>query len=304
MNRRIPFLSVAVFASVAGVHALDAYPSSYPFENESYPPSGPLAQTPSYTYTQDDPGGYAYTSMYARVLTEEEVPGFCIYQSGARSFMFVHDFKWPPYFDTSVYHNCTKQSKGIMDSTTFRGKLGDYDICEPKSCCPDYQGVMARSTNDQETYNKIYKTYADILPSGLCKEVFHEGVYCAVTSNEFLSFCIEQYITVTERTILPPCYDSYYNWVFTCPLYAKAGLFIAAYEPLEYVSRSSVAENQATQNVKDALGDKVCKPYSYYYPNTAKSNQNLASTSASTSDESSSFILTTLCLSLSAFFLL
>jgi len=257
------------------VSAIDTYPSSYPFENESYQPSAPMAATPSLTYKDDgsDPGGYGYHYIYTRLIVEEDIP-YCVWNSGAMKWYAVFHREWPDEM-ADYYFNCTKSGNGaVMGVDTFPGKILEYTWCDPEDCCKEYYGLIAkRGTGpNPERHDKIQERFT----GGVCDygETYHEAVYCAQVSDDFTSWCSEQTISVTERAVVTPCYDHYMIWIFqACKLYKTTGNFVELFEPPVYTSLSTVQENQAAYLMKYQMNDKICRPYSYYFPETAKDKQ-------------------------------
>lgn len=310
---RFSFCCLAVLFLAAFLEASDVYPSSYPFENESNPPESPLPSTPNYSYDLNgvaDPGGYGYTFMYTYIIQKEELP-FSIWDGGTvngnRGGVFAYYARkergWPFPVSSSTF-NCTVTSEGKrFHKDTWAGGFGDVFYCKVGECCKEYVGLPSRTGVDQADKADAHSAQKTMYEGGLCDPTkpMCEDAYCASNSGLFTSWCYEQYVTVTERLITTPCYDQNYNFVFSCPLFRATGAYSEIYEPKEYYEKSTIAQNQANAGMTSTMADKICRPYSYYNPETAKDYNKKKSSTSNTSDTSTStfntfFTITFICL--------
>jgi hypothetical protein len=257
-------------ALISARYCAAAYPAEYPFDNESVVPPAPLEATPSWTFDTSDNGGYIYTYGYAFATTSDETEdGFCYGKNGFWSHYFVVHSGGTPLTSDAEF-NCTAKNFVIGDFSHY-GIINDNKICEEGECCKDWYGTLSYWPSDSPYmpyYEEVSKSEAD----GGCDEPFGEQVYCVFMNNGQQWGCNEQYVTSTERSVTNPCADSFYNHYMGCALYKISGfLWRPKIEPEEYVAALSPAETNAL-NAFYFVPDRVCHPYSYYYPETAKSS--------------------------------
>lgn len=270
MFRLAAFLFSIGFASAA-------YPSEYPFENESVVPAAPRASTPSFTFDDTDAGGYIYTYAYMKTITEDELGTFCFFNSLFWAHQLVIRSDLAPVLPDSNF-NCTAKGNFLGPASYF-GTVADVKICEEGQCCKDWWNVLTY-WNQDEPYQPYYDTIGKVYEDGGCDEMFGEHVYCMFMNSGQSQGCAEQYVTLTERQVLNPCYDSIWHHYSGCKLYTISGyIFRPSTEPVAYIEDSSADEVNAANGLY-FCPDRVCKPYSYYYPEFAKS--------ASSSSESDS----------------
>jgi hypothetical protein len=256
-------------ALLAAGYATAAYPSTYPFENESLVPAAPREATPSWTFDDADAGGYVYTFMYKYVVTEEEIPKFCFLGNGAWAHQLVVRSEVAPLHPYTIF-NCTEKNY-ILGDYSFLGEVAGQKICEQGECCKEYYDTVTYWALD-EPYIPYYEAVASVYEDGACTEMFGEEVYCPWMSSGQQWGCIEQFVSLTDRMVLYPCYDSFYNFFMGCQLYKVSGyMWRSENEPAQYVEDSSAEETNAGNSVY-FCPDHVCRPYSYYYPEYAKSD--------------------------------
>lgn len=271
--------ALVVVAFFCGAEA--AYPTTFPFENEKLQVAVPLASTPSYKFDEDDPGGYFYTHVIEKVLDEADIEaGYCTSSSGALMFAYA-SFNYPPVLNKIIY-NCTRgENEKIMDKQ-FLGQVGTDKICEVNNCCKDLIGLPGTSLVSEPKV-QTYSTWSEIKSSGSCPEAMSEEMYCTIFSYGLSKTCMEQWVSVTDRLFVFPCYDTFVNYIQSCKLYKLTGYYLPMYEPEDYWSKQSGEQNTAVTGLWD-MGDKVCRPYSYFYPEFALADS--SSDSGSESEDS------------------
>jgi len=264
-------LAVGLFSGFASA----AYPATFPFENESTEIVGPLAATPSDSYDEDDSGGYIYTYFYA--LTEVSTTD-CFVNNGANRYRFKVQWGIPPIMPTSQF-NCTAKGP-IFDEDTFDSdEFAGQKMCDdgPKSCCPQFRGEKKyRANTDAHMENDILMLEG-FQETGLCTETFHVGSFCSLFNDNAIFWCNEQILGDLERTIENTvCFDSWTHWLLdNCPVFSAAFPVLEGLEPDHYMQSMSNAENIGWLGIH-WLSDKVCLPYSYFFPETAKATEDTA----------------------------
>jgi len=290
------------------------YPTTYPYENERFDVSGPHAETPSRTFDDADPGGYVY--YYAYELQTDiswTVDGFfCFVTSGVFDHEYVVLNDWAiveipgsitPYewsnctYRWTPYNDYTYDDTSTFVPTSWNNELEGHKFCEKDECCKDMVGLLAGLygnkvlDDEQVVESAIYK-------NGLCDNLYDEQVMCGIFSRGLSTHCIDQFITHTDRLYVFACYDGYYAYLLNCKVYMASGLVgTVGYEPEAYYGESTGEELNAWASVR-LFPDKMCHPYSYYFPEFAKDGSSSeGSVSISSSEvsevlESSSKIIT------------
>jgi len=256
-----------IAVAVAGLHGTVAssYPTAYPFENEINVPIAPLASTPNWSFDDEDTGGYIYTYAYTYDVPDE--PFYSFTSRGCISHILKAKQGAPPLLPQSVW-NCTAREKPIS-SATYYGIVADVKICEVEDCCKEFLGLNAFFS--AEPMDQFYDRDAAIFNDGSCDEMYSESLYCAKFDNGALRACYEQYEVYGERLLVGPCFDSLVDWLINnCKLYRVAGYNEDPFfEPESYNSEQTPEESISHTGLQ-VFPDRMCHPYSYYYPETAK----------------------------------
>lgn len=269
---------LAAFVAFAGLSSAATYPSQYPFENESLVPSTPRPATPSWTFDESDEGGYMYTYGYMFDFTEDLLPTFCFGNNGFYSHQMVIRAGSPPINPAYIF-NCTNNGHKLSANSYF-GTVADVKICEEGECCQDWWDTYTWYAQD-EPYLPYYEDIGKAFTDGGCPEMFDEHVYCAIMASSQQLGCFDQYISLTDRMVVYPCYDDMYNHYSACTLYKVTGYFFRPQtEPVSYTEESSADEVNA-MNALYFCPDRVCHPYSYYYPEYAKGSSSSGASGAS-----------------------
>merc|ERR1711865_466771 len=94
-----------------------------------------------------------------------------------------------------------------------------------------------------------------------------EQVYCLLMDESATTSCIEYVIDQTARinNRMNACYDARYILLLSCPVYVAAGLYYENNEPDSYFEASSPEELNAHTSIFISP-DKICQPYSYFFP--------------------------------------
>jgi hypothetical protein len=278
-------MKVAFFALFIGACSA-SYPLSYPFENEGIEIPAPREATPSWTFDGDDPGGYVYAYGYNYVPTETP---FCFTEVGKIAHHLVGTFEAPPVLPDTLW-NCTAREYPL-NADTYLYEVNGATIGN-SGACSDFYGQFAYFGNEPSLGD--YEGFAADLEAGLCENYYNDGAFCLLFSMAANWACFEHFEVLGERQYMYPCYDSMYQHLMQCAAFRTAGywseFFIKA-EPEEYINDSTVPEQLAWFGVYNGP-DRVCNPYSYYFPETAKGTS--SSESAGSADDSSSGIVAVL----------
>lgn len=270
--------SVCVYLNFAAA----AYPSTYPFENESFvpvdtPPGSNGADVePNLTYDPDtDTGGYIYY-YYARAafdLTEADWESPTVLGedwsgpwnpsgSGAIRYMLVNQFGASADLPGSVW-NCTAAGTVFSDAD-YTGVINGQTICAANDCCAGLIGLPKFST-DQLNWHDLM---TDRLSAAMCGEL-EEELYCIIVGGDFQTNCFDYYLSPSDRLYTFICNDSYSQFYLNCPVFQQA--YVPVYvksEPPSYYSSISM-EEMISSDAQFYCGDRVCHPYSYYHPGSA-----------------------------------
>lgn len=285
--KSIHYLAASVFLLKA-VYC-DSYPAEYPFENELTAPPAPRAQTPSYTFTDGDVGGYIYTYAYMRSEIKD-FPFSFHYNSHFNCWGLVNLHDAPivngyPLRDVQVYNCTAKGDAFLLSEETFPGIFKGETVCEKGECCNQWYGTYGFWGGDAPDTWMLDKTETEY-DTGTCSDGITEPMYCLMGEWWSHAGCIEAFVSESERvnSRVVPCYDISVHWYFSCPVYKVAGIIFDDREPAVYNEESSPEENTAHSSFWHTQ-DKVCHPYSYYFPDFAKTSSTSTASTASTASE-------------------
>lgn len=263
-------LKAVVFAVAAITPVLCAYPSTYPFENEVYAPAMLPEATPTYVYDETDTGGYIYTGIQNYFLTEEafyaedgetyEGWGWTA-KSMYQGFLLVNSYGVPPILPLTVF-NCTAPNKPPFTDEMFLGMAGNMEVCKIGSCCSHL--IDTPSWGPSETWHSWLD---NLVSGGLCKDAPHEEIYCIYAAGHAQINCLQMNINVLERLYVYPCHDFPSLYWLSCPLSKTAGQPEATgkLEPQSYYA-DMTPQQTIEIGAMHVFPDRVCRPYSYFYP--------------------------------------
>jgi hypothetical protein len=243
-----------------------AAPTTFPFENEAYVPPDLLPATPSYTFTDDDNGGYHWTHIWNLDLNTVDLP-FCLMISNANMFPLVYTYNAPPILSIDSW-NCTVL--GIeFAASDFSGVVNGVSpqtMCDVGNCCKDMLGEY-KFADDQDDWHNWIDNLAQI---GLCGEVPVEELYCNFIAGHYQGNCFTRLTGQLTRTHTFPCIDVHTLYFLSCPVYQTVPVhFGYAPEPDKYLDQLTAEERIVVYNsVEEA--DHICKPYSYFFPDATK----------------------------------
>lgn len=255
-NLKILLLISFAFACEAAV-----YPSTYPFENEPLSPPILPESTPDYSYDMDnDPGGYI-TKIYKCDLNDPEFMteahgnywDYCEYQ---QMYAFYATNGAATAFGVAAF-NCSEKRE--VTAADLGGVINSKTVCT--NCCPDVVG--------QKVWGEDFGSYLSLIETatvnGVCDTVTHE-TYC-VTCIAHAMLCIQHFIDAGERTYVIACFDSVWHWLMTCSVFKTTGVveLVKGEDTLPYLNSLSAVEQFVVFGFQ-YYGDRVCLPYSYYFP--------------------------------------
>lgn len=273
------------------------YPTAWPYENEAYvPPELPDA-TPSRTYDESDKGGYFFTLMNtdqdqvqeegyrANTNTESGMypPGtaWAPAGSGAFEFVLVVQYGIVPTLPFQNW-NCTDRDSGVYSASDYTGVVSGRNtqtVCVVNECCKDWYG-LDKWSDDAMSYHEWLNKQASF---GLCDDVI-EPIYCQLVDNHYRTNCYELRPTTTERRVDYGCPDTHMNYWMSCSVYKTVKMFHGyVMEPVHYTD-AQTQEQSILQEVAFQANDKVCHPYSYYFPDTAKGDSATSGTTSTASE--------------------
>jgi len=239
------------------------YPSTYPWDNESFTPPSLPAGEPDFTYGKDDPGGYAVMAMNCDLND----PKFFDDWLGDAYDFCGHGQHWlkVSYQITQLApanFNCSYTAP--YTSSWWSGVINGKTVCNAGECCSALIGQPTYADMSADIDARI-QTLADLSATGLCDTISEPAMCHLANGNGFL--CIQQYVTAGDRLYILSCMDSVVIWYTTCTTYMLSGLGeVIALDDTE-LYRACLTPIQSFMIY--AVGynfDRVCHPYSYYYP--------------------------------------
>jgi len=256
------------------------YPATYPFENEVYDVMPALPETDfNPTFDAEDPGGYifncqnfdfesydpsAFGSDFDTV--EEEIE--------ATSFSLVHRCAAQWYKLTTVWklshmylpaYNCTARDNERYSSTYFSTRtvtMNNVQMCEPSTCCKDFiTPEMPLFLDFRET---VVSDVAEKNQAGFCPDM-DETLFCIMNFKD-TSLCNEYVLSKSSRAYLTGCYDIFVVYMRQCPVFADGGVEDDKWEPDGYWAALTADQKMVVRSMGRPSADRICHPYSYYYP--------------------------------------
>jgi len=247
------------------------YPATFPYEDETIVPTSPPESSPSFSFDDDDAGGYAYAGWNID-LNDYEMP-WGYHLCPAFDYLAAAEWEVTIFSDSGTYNlgvqqwNCsTAETVLYYTQADFLGEMGGEALpCKADGCCSDWIGKMKAGSDQLEQH----ETWTGLWKSGGCDlGALTEAQYCGYVDGSAHS-CIEYWVSQTERSFVYPCPDNAVRYWMACPLYKVSGLAklpeVKKMEPAQYLEKVTVEESF---NVYPVLNfwDRQCAPYSYYNP--------------------------------------
>jgi len=238
-----------------------------------------------------NPGGYYVRLMYCDPYADDRANiklGMTALKDSSLGFNECRANAWFMYSlfkreGTAITtRNCSKGSTDRFRDYTFKLpteiKINNVNICKSgKQCCEmfkdtqsgtgwaikkvdviqDYQTVGGCTDITKEKYGEAY-ICSEIWPMYNCNTYFSKG-----KSN--------------ARLLVRACYDLGVNFLSACKLF-KTGALVAAtftmkkYDTEEYLSKQSASQLMSMHSLY-VSPDRVCHPYSYYFPESIKKTE-------------------------------
>lgn len=255
-------MRVLVLASLA-VSSSAAYPATFPFDTTTW---GELPENqgyPDFSFSAED-GGYIRYAL-SRDYDDYEYPGF------AASFDTLLYFPYFHYgFDMNMESiEALAVSKKNCTLTTAEIDLSVLEVIDGKNMCTECCTKLFKA-EDYLIFTDFAAgslAYFESVPQlGVC-DTPNEFVVCLYTIGNVGNACFQNYLSSAERTVTKPCYDFMAMFQFSCKTYQVAGYPDRKYDIEAYYLSMSPAEQGLMMSVFHAQ-DKVCYPYSYYFPDS------------------------------------
>jgi len=225
---------------------------------------------PDFSFDNDaDPGGYIYwglheLTIFGGTITEDDMP-YCAHSNKSTMWLLVKVYGTPPILPLQSW-NCTAKDL-VLAAKDFTGLINNVKICNVGECCSGLYD-KPKYGDDQLAWHSWAN---DRAASGLCDAPQTEEMYCISVGGHFHTNCYEYYPTPDTRLWNWPCYDNAILYWMTCAVFRQAYAFQYAIgsqdSPIHQNSLSN--EEGLTFDGMFSLHDRVCNPYSYYFPDTA-----------------------------------
>mmetsp|Transcript_1769 Transcript_1769/g.6161 ORF Transcript_1769/g.6161 Transcript_1769/m.6161 type:complete len:294 (+) Transcript_1769:42-923(+) len=260
----------AVLLTLLASTACAEYPSTFPITYEGYTSVELKDTTPSFTFDENDPGGYIRYGFEYADLNDCPFPwGYHCY-AGWDNYFFVQWGVTASPSDTALPRsqwNCSGTPALTAEpqkytKEDFTGSLTGLDIeCKKTQCCSAFMGHYKYLTDQLSRHD----TLASQLSAGGCSGSMHEDLYCFLIDTP--DACMDYYPSKDTRTIVKPCPDVPYVFYMSCTLYKAAGLAddyeVSNFEPASYLDGVTVEQ---TLKMKALINfhDRLCYPMGYY----------------------------------------
>lgn len=240
------------------------YPSTYPYENENFVMPDLLERTPDETFSATDPGGYLLRQQRCDLndpdwieVWDKNYYDFCAYNM---FYMYTIYGIESGIMGTAGW-NCS--GNPLIAQSSLTGIINAKTVCT--ECCSAIVGQLEYA-NDYSSFHDIWNS---VDSAGLC-DTMTEAAYCqTVTVLPFL--CIQHYIDAGTRTFIIGCYDATWQHLLTCSIYTNSGVteLIVGEEPDHYLNAMSPTQQFVVFGMA-YHGERVCLPYSYFFPEYSK----------------------------------
>lgn len=243
----IAFLFLCLPIQVSSV----AYPSTYPFDStlsESVPQS-----IPTYTFDANDPGGYILQALNCDFNDEQFVEPFATGTFYPR--YLCNTFR---YFLVTLYKLADTYAPGTANCSLLPALTLDIpkSIGYPDGTCEDL-GVLGIRSLNFEPFDFWIGGLEEI---GNCEPASEVTLCVQVLAS--VNWCIDHFLSPSERSYITPCSDAMLEWVSSCTFVFPMPNF--GLEPESYWASLSPEETEFLSSII-FNEDRVCKPYSYYY---------------------------------------
>lgn len=278
------FLLGCALAVSASSASYTGYPSTYPYENEPTQMPDVLDMTPDDTYLDTDPGGYLIRAAKCDLNDPEfwetwmgDYFDFCAFNTYYSVVAYNTDAVW----GVQAW-NCTA---GIYTGNEISGLLNGVQVCNPGECCPEFTGSVIWNAD----FSAFTFLWDQASSSGVCGDMT-EPMYC-LTTGSLPHYCIQYFITPSERQFQMPCHDQFYYYYMTCPAFKASGIIevMKGEDTPSYLAKHS-PEQQFKLHGYGYSGDRVCFPYSYYNPASVASADSSDTAEAPDVDEDDSAV--------------
>lgn len=173
------------------------------------------------------------------------------------------------YGNTAYTKNCTDQGH-ILVKDAWAGSVGGKTVCT--TCCSSYVGIRVASAGKVKGKTGVL---SDRVSVGGCTASLSEAAYCGWTAwpHECLDYFDKG--KTNSRNVVIPCMDVYMRFLTSCKVFSAS---IASFVKVSFPARRFEPEgfraklsSSQVMLIEAAAGfpDRVCNPYSYYYPDTA-----------------------------------
>lgn len=272
--------------------AKSVYPTMYPFEKETYkPPTLPETKPIDSANFEDktNPGGYLIRNMLCDPYSDDRLaysdasfkdtvpesyhaakpPGFWECRAAG-----LNQWKRKGNAGTSASKNCSALiptgGAKYSESSFYPDTLDGKKFCDASTCCKHMNGMLI---NNPTRIPNTFKHTEDLMQVGLCTELASEYHLCSYST--WTSYCIEYYIggkTKNQRVNVLPCFDTSVRWLMKCPVFKKsssslrgASSILRDWDTDSYFALLS-PEQVMVLYPTSKIHDRVCNPYSYYFP--------------------------------------
>jgi len=166
----------------------------------------------------------------------------------------------------------------------------------PDDCCFEFADNKGRGPATEIGYgnNAHYwkidyaqktEDLKSFMKTSACKGISY-GAACS-WGGDRNHMCQNLYLSGSERLTVRPCFDTFMHFFSSCTIFVNSNPTSSKYEPSSYMAKLSGAQLVVVQSLYRAP-DKVCNPYSYYYPSLFPSSSSTASSASSKSATSTS----------------
>jgi hypothetical protein len=258
----IALLSASLCMLRVRADAYGSYPSTYPFVTNGVNAfTLPLA-TPSFTYDQNDNGGYTITEGILKDgFASQAGPNFGMFPSYRYLDWYAYNEVGFVPSQVDIY-NCTYHGAYVIPDHAISGNVGNFKVCSDlPTCCAQYNGLLTINS-DLQFLDASVSTFVS---SRGCLEAPIEAVYCAMVLGQAVSLCQEYVVTRSTRLILMPCYDNIVLYLSKCKVLSNPD-FSSKIEPQQYLDNLSLRQHLILFAASQVNMDRVCLPHTYHFP--------------------------------------
>lgn len=166
--------------------------------------------------------------------------------------------------------------EGLQKGFNDKGETDEVWCKDEENCCNEFTKFASIPNPDALYQSKLNReSWMNQAKTNQCSGS-NLNYYC-LRMFPAISHCQENFLSPTKRDVVLPCYDTEIHFYASCKVISKdwataksaTDASSLVFEPQKWLEKASMLQFHTSRSIQ-RFPDKVCKPYSYYHPATAK----------------------------------